>query len=130
MTKFMKRLCAAGIDYFIFVCISMIVLTFFIIGTGPYKTYNTLDTLFNAYLWIATVFLFLYFFMQDFFFRGRSIGKRIVQLELVNKEKTIGFAVKHSLFKLLAGMLWPVTLVFYFVKHRMFYDKILGIEEV
>jgi|GEM_PF-6907880 hypothetical protein len=59
----MKRLCAAGIDYIIFVCISMIVLTFFIIGTGPYNTYYTLDTLFNAYLWIATVFFYSYIFL-------------------------------------------------------------------
>lgn len=130
MIKFMKRLCAAGIDYIIFICISMIVLTLFMIGTGSYKTYDTLNTLFNAYLWIAAVFLFLYFFVQDFFFRGKSIGKRIVRLKLVYRENTIGFAIRHSFLKLLAGMLWPVTLIYYIVRHCMFYDSILGIEEI
>lgn len=126
----MKRLCAAGIDFTIFICISTIVLTFFIIGTGFYKTYDTLNTLFNAYLCISTVFLFLYFFMQDFFYRGKSIGKKIVRLKLMYRVNTLGFAVRHSFFKLLAGMLWPVTLVYYIIRHSMFYDSILGIEEM
>ncbi|MDR7810489.1 hypothetical protein [Lacrimispora sp.] len=116
----MKRVYAAIIDYVTFFCVGGIIFN---------NVYDIVKS-FKIYLMIIVLLFFLYFFFQDFFFQGISFGKRIVWLKLRFREKTIGTAIKHSLFKILACMLWPVTLMYYIAKHRMFYDKIIGIEEV
>ncbi|MBE7718410.1 RDD family protein [Lacrimispora indolis] len=126
----MKRFFATIIDYVIFSIIYTIIFSLYPVGIIM-KYIDTVFQISDGWLVVYCILLFLYIFVQDYFFKGRSFGKKIVKLNLRYKKDTIGFAIKHSLLKILAsGALWPIALIYYCIRHKMFYDGILEIEEI
>ncbi len=126
----MKRFFATIIDYVIFSIIYTIIFSFYPVGIIM-KYVETIFQISDGWLVVYCILLFLYIFIQDYIFKGRSFGKRLVKLNLSYKKDSIGFAIKHSLLKILAsGALWPITLIYYCIRHKLFYDGILGIEEI
>ncbi len=126
----MKRFFATIIDYVIFSIIYTIIFSLYPVGIIM-KYIDTVFQISDGWLVVYCILLFLYIFVQDYFFKGRSFGKKIVKFNLRYKKDTIGFAIKHSLLKILAsGALWPITLIYYCIRHKMFYDGILEIEEI
>lgn len=110
----MKRLCAFIIDY----TIALLILGGVrIILFGNSRNYN--------FLWLIA-FLTLYFcyWMNDVCFKGSSVGKKIVKLDMAFKEgNVVLLATLHSVLKMICCFLWPLTLMVYFVlKCKMPYD--------
>jgi hypothetical protein len=128
--KTMKRFFATLIDYVILSIIYTIIFSLYSVGI-IIKYVDTVFQISDGWLVVYGILAFLYIFVQDYIFKGRSLGKRFVKLKLKYKKNTIGFAIKHSLLKILAsGALWPITLIYYCIRHKLFYDGILGIEEI
>lgn len=126
----MKRFFATIIDYVIFSIIYTIIFSLYPVGIIM-KYVDNVFQITDGWLVVYCILLFIYIFVLDYIFKGRSFGKRIVKLNLRYKKDTIGFAIKHSLLKILAsGALWPITLIYYCIRHKLFYDGILGIEEI
>ena len=113
----MCRLYAYAIDYIIITAFSMI---FCIYVIGDYRTHMLLSA--NTIL----LLIYLYFFINDFLFKGSSIGKKIVGLKIYPKDQNrLRFAFLHATIKfLLTTVVGMITLILYIYKgFKMPYDK-------
>lgn len=69
--------------------------------------------------------MYLYFFLNDLLFRGRSLGKFIAGVQVELKEQSrIKFAILHSTLKMFATIFSIFVLILYFCrKCSMPYDS-------
>ncbi len=78
---------------------------------------------------VGFLMMILYFFIFDILSDGISLGKRIVGLKIEkansvpNLQTRILRTISKSFF--LCSILLPVTLIFYFIKNEVLYDKML-----
>lgn len=81
-----------------------------------------------AFTLVGMVLLWGYFFFLDCNAKF-DLGKRITRIVLLchNQKFSRSMAIKHSALKVLAAMIWPVSFVYYFIRHKMIYDEYLGI---
>lgn len=58
-----------------------------------------------------------------------DLGKRLMKIELLSNEQkfTVGMAVKHSVLKTIFCCIWPISFLYYILKHEMLYDRCLKI---
>ena len=111
----MKRMFAYFIDY---ILITLII-------------YGVRDNLFKItdnfpILWILFVLvIYIYFWINDIFFKGSSIGKKIVKLNIELKDMPIvKFATIHTIFKIAFTFIWAISIIMYLSRHcTMPYDK-------
>lgn len=80
-----KRFLNYLIDYIVFNIISKVFNIGFLYGTSMLNSYN-----YYAQLWLSIAFSitgwFLYYFLTEFLFKGRSIGKFITGTKAVNND--------------------------------------------
>lgn len=74
------------------------------------------------YIVVMMCIHFLYFFVSEI--KGKSIGKRLVKYEPNYGKSEVGEAVKISLFKTGACVLYVVTVVYFLFTGNMPYDKV------
>lgn len=125
-----RRAVAFLIDYFLF-CFA-----FTLIGMWPFilmlriweNDYNMIFTLGCIPIGVGMVLLWGYFFLLDCNAKF-DLGKRITRIVLLchNQKFSRSMAIKHSALKVLTAMIWPVSFVYYFIRHKMIYDEYLGI---
>lgn len=77
---------------------------------------------------VGMVLLWGYFLMLDCNAKF-DLGKRITRIVTLcyHQKFSLSMAIKHSALKVLAGMIWPVSFAYYFIRHKMIYDEYLGI---
>ena len=56
-------------------------------------------------------------------------GKRLMRIELLShgQKFTVSTSMKHSVLKTLFCCIWPISFIYYILKHEMIYDKFLKI---
>lgn len=122
-TNAKKRLIAAIIDLLISLFVYTLLMFVF-----SFCFRNRSDLLLNItgtsiiFIW---TYLFSYFFIIDYFYKGNSIGKKKMRIRLLadQKEFSIRTSLLHSVLKTLACCIWPLSLIFYISKGVMFYDQ-------
>ncbi len=113
----MKRLAAYVVDYIILTLIMGVVNVLFLINVQNL----TLRWL------LAAILIYLFFWLNDFLFKGGSIGKKIVNMRVIIKgDSVFRFATVHAALKLLFSFIWAISFILFFAwgKH-MPYDKYL-----
>lgn len=125
-----RRAVAFIIDYFLFcaaftVAGTMAFILILRIWEGDYKMIFMLGCI---PIGVGMVLLWGYFFVLDCNAKF-DLGKRITRIAILchNQEFSRSIAIKHSVLKVLAGMIWPVSFVYYLIRHKMIYDEYLGI---
>lgn len=76
--------------------------------------------------WIlAFLFIYLFFWLNDFIFKGSSIGKKIVNMRITIKgDSVFAFATVHAALKLFFTFIWIISFVLFLVWNKhMPYDK-------
>lgn len=123
-----KRLVAAIIDYFVMVILYVFIM--FVIVLCLRNQIEIIFNLFGMFMWLSFICIFSYSFVMDYFCQGSSIGKKVVGIRLVADKRKINgvLALKHSVLKLLACFIWPISLIYYLTKNVMFYDKWMKLE--
>ncbi|MBM6500728.1 RDD family protein [Flavobacterium macrobrachii] len=125
-----ERFLAMTID-FLFISI----LTIFILSFFEFKFFEIFDTSFIGRKWtlnynVNFIVMILYFFLCDFLSKGISLGKKIMNLEIEKKSSNyiLQYRLCRTLLKcfFLFSILLPITLIYFFVKNEVFYDKILN----
>ena len=119
----LKRLVAFWVDYSIILILLIFLMP--LVGVRPMRANPIL-------FWSETVIgIYLYFCFNDVLFKGLSIGKKTVQIQVKLKTKNIYiFAITHSLLKEICVFLWPICLIFYLVNrckmpyNNLFYKEI------
>ena len=58
-----------------------------------------------------------------------DLGKRLMKIELLSNGQnfTVGMAFMHSVMKTIFCCIWPISFIYYILKHEMIYDKFLKI---
>lgn len=131
----MKRFWAAVIDYWVMTLIFMVIGAIVIDVVRTWSLLENSKNFFVIFISMA-VFLFIYTFLfyliMDCAFKGSSIGKKIVKIRLLADGEEVDSAVawKHSALKFAAACIWPISLIYYLVTGRMFYDEWLKLEVV
>lgn len=113
----MRRLYAYSLDYMIISICSGIYCVYVI---GDYRVQALLSS--N----VTLLMMYVYFFINDLFFKGSSIGKKIVKLKVCPKDQNrLRFAFLHATAKfILTIILGLLTLILYVYKgFKMPYDK-------
>lgn len=129
-----KRLVAFIIDYIV-MCLVFIVIQLIIIGyivfCLPRYAVRTVEFLIADGLFML-IFIFLFYVISDKFFQGGGIGKKMVGIRLLaDGEKFDTVMVwKHTALKFAAVCIWPISLIYYLVNGRIFYDKWLKLDVV
>lgn len=70
-----------------------------------------------------------YNFIFDYFFGGRSIGKRLVGIKVVflNENKKSLYCYTHGIFRYLSGLFSPILGFYYLIKKKLPYDNFFNI---
>ena len=104
-------------------------------GGAEFKFFEIFDTSFIGRKWtlnynVNFIVMILYFFLCDFLSKGVSLGKKIMNLEIEKKSSNyiLQYRLCRTLLKcfFLFSILLPVTIIYFFVKNEVFYDKILN----
>lgn len=101
---------------------------FFLILRIGEDDHNMIFTLGFIQIAVGMVLLWGYFFMLDCNAKY-DFGKQITRIVILSYHQkfSLSMAIKHSFLKVLAGMIWPISFVYYFIRHKMIYDEYLGI---
>ncbi|GLC78243.1 RDD family protein [Lacrimispora brassicae] len=112
----MRRLAAAIIDFYVCGFIIMFVIMVLSIITGGPLSY---------FINIFIVINFGYTFIFDYFFKGNSVGKRCMKIDIIIPPKgKLKYSILHGLLKILITILWPLCALIYFIMgFKMPYDK-------
>lgn len=128
------RLVAAFIDYMLFLMLGALLFGFAVSCIGGIRKNNDffdeLSLAFDIWLFFMIIVMFMYYACSDYFFKGVTIGKKITGLRIFRNEKKsdIQFSFFHAGIKIIASLIWPVTLIYYMRTQNMFYDKWLNIK--
>lgn len=129
----MKRIFAFIVDFFIMqIMVSAIGNIFFVLVIRTNQGKITIESMMVIQFMIVVGVMWLYFFISDYFFSGGSIGKKVIGIKLVceRQKLSLSIALKHSVVKVIACCLWPVTAVYYMFTRRLPYDRWLKLEVV
>lgn len=125
-----RRAIAFIIDYALFCAVLGLAATGILAITSFLWTENgnMLFTIMFYMIGCGLVLLWVYFFILDYNPKLDS-GKRLMKIVILsdNQKLSRSMAFKHSALKMLAGSIWPISFSYYFIKHKMLYDKYLGI---
>lgn len=74
--------------------------------------------------------MWFYFFWTDYFFKGRTLGKKLVGIQIVcgSGQITLQWAIAHSILKIFAGCFWPISAIYFLCNEIMFYDNWLNLK--
>lgn len=127
----MKRIAALIIDYVILCALASVVGTVGMIAVAD----KWMQEPSRYFIWfmltpfICSILLMgIWFFILDIC--GKlDPGKRLMKIELLsNGQKfTVSTAIKHSVLKTIFCCIWPVSFLYYILKHEMIYDRFLKI---
>lgn len=128
--KATRRALAFIIDYALFCAVLGLAATGILAITSFLWTENRnmLFTISFYMIGCGMVLLWVYFFLLDYNAK-LDLGKRLMKIEILSDGQKFSrsIAFKHSALKTLAGIIWPISFSYYFIKHKMIYDKYLGI---
>ena len=117
----MKRVSAYIMDYIIMLIISILIRGFL------FKDISNRTVLW----WMAFLIIYGYFWVNDVLFCGSSVGKKIVGMKVVLKNRPLFmFAALHTLFKIAFSFIWPIAFMLFVTWHytmpydKYFYEKI------
>lgn len=127
----MKRIAALIIDYVILCALASAVGTVGMIAVAD----KWMQEPSRYFIWfmltpfICSILLMgIWFFILDIC--GKlDPGKRLMKIELLSNGQrfTVSTAIKHSVLKTIFCCIWPVSFLYYILKHEMIYDKFLKI---
>lgn len=125
-----RRAIAFIIDYALFCAVLGLATTGILAITSFLWTENR-NMLFTIMLYMigcGMVLLWVYYFILDYNPKLDS-GKRLMKLEILSNNQKLNrsIALKHSALKVFASLIWPISFSYYFISHKMIYDKYLGI---
>lgn len=125
-----RRAIAFIIDYALFCAVLGLATTGILAITSFLWTENR-NMLFTIMLYMigcGMALLWVYFFILDYN-AELDLGKRSMRIEILSDGQKFSrtMALKHSTLKVLASLIWPISFSYYFISHRMIYDKYLGI---
>lgn len=97
-----------------------------ILGILTLVFFKDIDDLFLRWL-IVFIYIYIFFWLNDFIFNGSSIGKKIMKMNIVIKSNSLFFfATIHALLKIFFSFIWVISLVVCLVgKGKMPYDNFL-----
>ena len=127
----MKRIAAFIIDYVILCVLASVAGTVGIIAAA--ERWMREPARYILWFMLATfvcsvLLMWICFFVWDVY--GKlDLGKRLMKIELLSNEQklTVGMAVKHSVLKTIFCCIWPISFLYYILKHEMLYDRFLKI---
>lgn len=127
----MKRIAAFIIDYVILCMLASVAGTVGMIAASD----RWMQDPARYILWVmlatfvcSVLLMWICFFVWDVC--GKlDFGKRLMKIELLSNEQkfTVGMAVKHSVLKTIFCCIWPISFLYYILKHEMLYDRFLKI---
>lgn len=127
----MKRIAAFIIDYVILCALASVLGTAGIIAVAD----KWMQDPSRYFIWFmlapficSILLMVICFFIWDVY--GKlDLGKRLMKIELLsNGQKfTVGMAFMHSVMKTIFCCIWPISFIYYILKHEMIYDKFLKI---
>lgn len=76
---------------------------------------------------VVCIYIYMFFWLNDFVFKGSSIGKKIMKMKIdVKGDSVLLFATIHSSFKIFFSFIWAISLAIFFIKNKkMPYDNLL-----
>lgn len=127
----MKRIAAFIIDYVILCALASVVGTAGMIAVAD----KWMQEPSRYFIWFmlapficSILLMVICFFIWDVY--GKlDLGKRLTKIELLSNGKkfTVGMAFMHSVMKTIFCCIWPISFIYYILKHEMIYDKFLKI---
>lgn len=114
--KIVRRLAAAIIDFYVCgMIVAFVVMVLSIITEGPL----------SYFIYLFIVLNFGYTFIFDYLFKGNSVGKRCMKIDINIPEKgKLKYSILHGLLKILITIFWPLCALIYFIMgFKMPYDK-------
>ena len=78
---------------------------------------------------MSSFLLPMVYFLLGEYCETMGVGKRIMKIELVSEGLKLTFSKKliHSILKWIAALIWPIAIVYYMVRNKMIYGKVLKI---
>lgn len=121
-----KRLIALIIDVLVIASSIFVIVIFIGLITMFDHRYMKIVYFITSYM---VFFVWLEFLMFDYFGKGRSLGKRLVGIQLIKNDKKFSFLVclMHSFLKTISCVIYPVSLIYFVIKGKMFYDDWLNL---
>lgn len=132
----LRRIAAFMIDYYIYCALVYLAGVFGMVSflsSGSIMTMNFFEVfkVMKFFYGLAIVALALYFLLLDCCPR-LDLGKRLTKIEIVCRDQKMTFftMLGHAVLKVVFGAVWPISLVYYFVRKRMIYDGLLKLSVV
>lgn len=128
-----ERLLALLMDLFLLGIIQMILENFLITTKTAIGEFAFLGFTFSYGLSMWFVFCFIYFFLFDVITEGRTLGKTILKIKVVNQNNTDlsrkRLFIRSSL-KVLNLIFWPITGILFFLNGWTLQDKVCNTKTV
>ena len=125
-----ERLFALVIDFLFISVLTMIISSFIDFKMMDIYHISFLDRKWTINYNINFIMMIFYFFIFDFLSKGVSLGKKIMNLEVKKKSDILSLPDRliRTLLKAVFffSVFLPITLVYYFIKNEILYDKILS----
>lgn len=128
-----ERLLALLMDLFLLGIIQMISENFLITTKTAIGEFSFIGFTFSYGLSISVVFCLIYFFLFDVFTEGRTLGKTILKIKVVNQNNSELSRKRRfirSSLKVLSLIFWPITGVLFLLNSWTLQDKVCNTKTV